>query len=96
MGKTPRKHSPSFKVKVVLEIIRGHEPLTVTCSKYCIHPTQARRWKDEVIAGMETMFGKGNKKELEEKDELIEQLYKQIGQLIVERDWLKKKYNQLN
>ena len=66
------------------------------CSKYGIHPTQARRWKDEVGTGIEVMFGKGNRKELEEKDELIEQLYKQVGQLTVERDWLKKKYEQLH
>lgn len=95
MGKTPRKHSPSFKTRVALEVIKDQEPLTAICSKYGLHPTQARRWKDEVLNGIETMFGKGNKQEMEEKDELINELYKQVGQLTVERDWLKKKYDSL-
>ena len=34
----------------------------------------------------------GNRKKTEDnKDKLIEELYKQIGQLKVELDWLKKK-----
>lgn len=95
MGKTPRKHDISFKSKVAMEIIRGKEPMTVICSRNGIHPTQARRWKDEAVESMKSSFGKGNQTELKKKDELIDELYRQIGQLTVERDWLKKKYDSI-
>ena len=91
MGNIKRKHSPSFKAKVALELIREKEPIAVICSRYSIHPTQANRWKATAIEQLATGF---NQRSLaaahKQKDELIEELYKQVGQLKVELDWLKK------
>ena len=61
------------------------------CSKYEIHPTQAGRWKEQALQGLERLFTDKRTDELLEKNETIEELYKQIGQLKVESDWLKKK-----
>ncbi len=41
--------------------------------------------------GMASVFSQTPAKTDTEKDNLIDELYKQIGQLTVERDWLKKK-----
>lgn len=91
MGNIKRNHPASFKSKIALELIKDIEPVSVICSKYSIHPTQARNWKQKVLSGLEAIFMDSLDSELKQKDELIEELYKQIGQLKVELDWLKKK-----
>lgn len=90
MGNIKRKHSTSFKIKVALEMIKEKEPVSVICSRYSIHPNLARKWKDRALEILAAGFGKRSAAEQKQKDELIEELYKQIGQLKVEMDWLKK------
>ena len=89
MGKI--KHSNSTKVKLALEMIKGVEPVSAICSHYGIHPSQAHKWKIQAIEGLEAIFLGKPETAIKEKNELIEELYKQIGQLKVELDWLKKK-----
>lgn len=91
MGNIKRKHSSSLKVKVALEMIKDTEPVANICSKYAIHPRQAHKWKNQAVEGLQIIFTDKPTTELKEKGELIEELYKQIGQLKVELDWLKKK-----
>lgn len=95
MGNIKRKHSNSFKAKVALEMIREEEPVNVICSKYSIHPSQAHQWKKLALEGLAGTFKDKSGPELKAKNELIEELYKQIGQLKVELDWLKKKSSQV-
>lgn len=90
--RTPkRKHTAQFKVKVALEMIKGNQTAAQICSQFGIHSTQARRWKEKAVEGLEVIFSNGIKNELTSKNELIDQLYKQVGQLKVESDFLKKK-----
>lgn len=94
MGNIKRKHNVEFKTKVVMELLREVDTLSAICSKYSIHPSQARRWKEKALESMQSGFnGADNSvvKELKETKELNEELFKQIGQLKVELDWLKKK-----
>ena len=56
------------------------------------HPTQIRRWKKAALEGMTELFRDGKGKEVEEKNLLIEELYREIGRLKVELDWLKKSW----
>jgi len=86
-----RKHSASFKAEVAVALIREQEKIASICSRHGIHPTQARRWKDQALAGLESAFDNHAGQALQHKDEFIDELYKQIGQLKVELDWLKKK-----
>lgn len=91
MGNIKRKHSNSFKVRVALEMIKETDKVANICSRYSIHPSQAHKWKNQALEGLEIIFTDKIKPELKAKDELIEELYKQVGQLKVEHDWLKKK-----
>lgn len=86
-----RKHTAKFKVQAALETIKQEKTLREICSQFSIHPTQARRWKEKALEGLEVIFSDGIKSELRQKNELIEQLYQQIGRLKVEADFLKKK-----
>lgn len=91
MGNIKRKHSSSFKAKVAMEMIRDADSVASICSKYSIHPSQAHKWKKQAVEGLQLIFTDKPKSELREKNKLIEELYKQVGQLKVELDWLKKK-----
>ena len=91
MGNIKRSHPASLKAKVALDLIRETDTLAVIASKYAIHPTQARQWKMQTLNNIEVLFSDKPSTALKEKDELISELYRQIGQLKVELDWLKKK-----
>lgn len=91
MGNIKRSHPAAFKAKVALDLIKEVDSLAAVASKYSIHPTQARQWKMQMLDNIEALFSDKPSTALKEKDELIDQLYRQIGQLKVELDWLKKK-----
>lgn len=87
-----RQHSSEFKLQVVLALLKQEKTLSQICSEFRIHPTQAKKWKDKALEGLKTAFeSKGFNQKLLENQQLIDELYKQIGQLKVELDWLKKK-----
>ena len=60
-------------------------------SQYGVHYTQINRWKKEAVEAMVLGFNGKTKAVDTSQTELLNQLYQQIGQLTVERDWLKKK-----
>ena len=87
-----RQHSPEFKTQVVIELLKEEMTVAQICSKFSIHPTQARRWKEIALANLKDSFnGKSIDQQLKDKDELIDELYRQVGHLKVSLDWLKKK-----
>lgn len=87
-----RKQFPaSFKAKVALEAVKGEKTINEIASRHGLHPTQVTQWKKQMISSLPFLFEHGNKKGQSEKEELIDELYRQIGVLKVELDWLKKK-----
>jgi transposase-like protein len=90
MGNIKKGHTSAFKAKVALEVIKEQDSMSAICSRYNIHPTQASRWKSKAIESMTIGFNNRSAVKQKQQDELIEELYKQIGQLKVELDWLKK------
>ena len=91
MGNIKHVFTPAFKAKVALELISGSNSLSALCSKYSIHPIQAGKWKAAIVSGAQSLFANKTSKQLMKKEETIAELYRQIGQLKVELDWLKKK-----
>ena len=85
------KHAPAFKAKVAMEALKEEKSSAELASQYQVHPGQIRNWKAVVVNGIAELFNGKRQKADREKDELIEELYRQIGQLKVELDWLKKK-----
>ena len=74
-----------------LEALKGEKTTAELSSEYGVHPTQINTWRALINEQTASLFGRGDNKELKEKDELIDRLYKNIGQLQVDVDWLKKK-----
>ena len=90
MSKSRRKHSGSFKAKVVLAAIKGDETVAELSSRFGVHPSQIHAWKTALIEGAAGLMDKGGGKK-EEQSTLVDQLYRQIGQLTVENDFLSRK-----
>ena len=90
MKRGRRRHSAEFKAKVALEAIRGVKSVNELGSRYGIHPTQIGHWKKQALEGLSGIFVEGRTREEKAEEELKAQLYQQIGQLLVELEWLKK------
>ena len=90
MSKSRRKHSGSFKAKVALAAIKGEETVSELASRFQVHPSQVHAWKRALIEGAAGILDNGEGKK-EEPGVLVDQLYRQIGQLTVENDFLSRK-----
>ena len=86
-----KKYNSAFKTKVVLEVLKEENTIAEISSKYGVSANQISKWKKQVIENMPEIFSGKRKKKEKSGSELEEELYKQIGQLKVELDWLKKK-----
>jgi transposase len=91
-----RKIDPTLKAKVAHEAIKGEKTVSEIASQYGVHPNQVTQWRKKVQESLPDVFSKREKKEARETEELIADLYQQIGKMKVENDWLKKKYKQIN
>jgi len=83
-----RKHTPSFKAKVALEAIKEQKTSAELASQYQVHPGQIRNWKATAAKGLINLFSNKRKRRDQDQEELIQELYRQIGQLKVDLDWL--------
>ena len=88
MLKGRRKHSPAFKAKVALEAVKGEETVAQLAARYGVHPGQIQTWKKALTEGAAGVFGNGQDQKAKNEAALNARLYKEIGQLKVERDFL--------
>jgi transposase len=89
MKQSRKKHSPAFRAKVALAALKGEETTAEIAHRFEVHPSQVRTWKRALVEGAAGLFGGGGDREKEADQALIAQLYQHIGQLKVERDFLK-------
>jgi putative transposase len=86
-----KRYDAAFKAKVALEAIKSDRTIAEIASEYGVHPNQITKWKRQVLEELPKIFSGNREKTDREAQELISQLYQQIGQLKVELEWLKKK-----
>ena len=86
-----KKHSTQTKVKVVLEALKEEKTTAELTAKYSIHATQINNWKKAVLEVLPEAFSTKRKRHEDDQQALMDELYKQIGQLKVENEFLKKK-----
>ncbi len=86
-----KSFSAELKTKVALEAIRGQRTVAEIAGEYGIHPQQITQWKKQVLEGIPDLLSDKRRKSKGNEENLVPQLYQQIGQLKVELDWLKKK-----
>lgn len=92
MSNVRKKHTNNFKAKVALAAIKGEETTAQLASRYEVHPTMINAWKRQLEDGASGVFDSGRKaKKEKESEETVAELYRHIGQLKVERDFLAKR-----
>jgi len=71
--------------------VKGEKTTAQIASEYGVHPNQIGQWKKRLLEELPSIFSDRRKREEKEGTAEADELYRQIGQLKVELDWLKKK-----
>jgi len=88
MKATRRKFSAAFKAQVAIEAIKERETLQELAKRFEVHPQMISKWKQEFLERSSEIFSTKAPEENFEKEK--ERLYAKIGEIEMERDWLKK------
>lgn len=88
MKSTRRRFSAAFKAKVAIEALQERKTMAELSSQYGIHANMIQRWKQEMLSrSVEIFETKSSSNDFEVERE---KLYAKIGQLEMEKEWLKK------
>src|SRR3989304_7387926 len=91
-----KSFNTEFMAKVALEAIKEEKTIAELSSQYEVHRTQITNWRKRALEGLVGIFQGKEARTVGEKEKVIDELYRQIGQLKVENEWLKKKLDRLS
>ncbi len=86
-----KQYDGRFKAQVAIEAIKNQQTVAQIASHYGVHPTQVSQWKKQALEQLPQLLANGRPKAASDNNQLVDELYRQIGQLKVELDWLQKK-----
>jgi len=95
MARARNTFSAEFKAKVALEAIKGLKTINELAREFQVHPNAISLWKKQMLENIAEVFSNKRGPKTESNEELTDKLYRQIGKLQVELEWLKKKYESL-
>ena len=93
MSNKRKRYNPEFKAKVALAALKNEETMSELAARFGVHPTMIAAWKRALLDGAPDIFDK-NQKSKKKTEEHVDELYRQIGRLQVERDFLSRKLSQ--
>ena len=70
--------------------LKNDKTTSELAARFGVHPTMIAAWKRTLLEGASDIFDQGQKSR-KQTEEHVDELYKQIGRLQVERDFLSKK-----
>lgn len=85
-----KRYSAEFKAKVALEALRGELTVSQLVAKHGVHQTLINAWKKQAIEGMAGVFSVKAEAAASDQQGEMEKLHAMIGQLVMERDFLRK------
>jgi transposase len=91
-----KQHSKEFKAKVALEALKGQKTVNEIASEYEVHPSQINTWKKRALEALPEAFNRGQDRDAAQHEAEKDRLYRQVGKLQMEVDWLKKKTGHLD
>jgi len=93
--KTRKQYTADFKAKVAKEMLREEKTVGQLAAEYEVHSNMLYRWREQMVAGLPSLFSDQAAQELAEKEAQWEKerevLYAEIGRLTTQVTWLGKK-----
>ena len=86
-----KRYDGTFKAKVVLECLKNEKTIAELASDYGVHPNQITQRRKQALEDLPALFSSKQARKEKAYEEERDDLLKQIGQLKVEVEWLKKK-----
>jgi len=87
---TKKSYTSEFKARVALDSIKGDLTINEVCTKYGVHASQVNRWKHQALSFIKSGFIGKQEKVIQNDKSMIEELYRQIGKMKCENEFLKK------
>ena len=84
-----RKFTAEFKARVAKEALRGDRTVQQIAARHQLHPKQVSQWKRTASERLAELFERGAQPGQDEREAELRKLHEKIGQLVVERDFLK-------
>ena len=87
-----KRFDEQFKATVALEAVKEEQTLQELAEKYQVHPNQISVWKKKLLEDAAALFERKNKKDEEYNSLKLEkqELFRQLGEMRYENEWLKK------
>lgn len=92
MTKKRSYFTASKKSKIAIVAIEGKLTQAQITSEYGVHATQVKTWKQTALKAIDDVFSGAHEKEKKAQEQLVNELYQEIGRLQAQLSWLKKKY----
>jgi transposase-like protein len=96
MAAKRRRIEAGVKAKAALAAVRGDRTTSQLASAFGVHATQIGQWKRRLVEGATELFSDDRRRETQDQEALVAELYEQIGRLQMELGWLKKKVARLD
>ena len=84
-----RRFTAEFKARVAKEALRGDRTVQQIAARHQLHPNQVSQWKRTASERLAELFERAAKAGQDEREAELRKLHEKIGQLVIERDFLK-------
>ena len=81
-----KNYSSEFKVKAVLQLLKGEKTASQLASELEVHPVQLSQWKKNFMAHAQSAF-EGGKKANKDSETKTGELYEEIGRMKDDTAW---------
>ena len=95
MARPRKNHTPEFKLKAVIEVLKGEKTANQLAGELGVNPMVLSEWKRRFMDAGQEIFARRKRARDSVETKQVAELFEQIGRLKMENEWLKKKLNVL-